>query len=97
MNLPAQKSVLNHAMPVKSSNASNDMIRTWCIARNGDGSIVDAFGIIDEEEAYGMEMNIEPYKYANIFYMKTILNFNNTFQTYKLITRIFTFKKFKTK
>ena len=34
--------------------------------RNGAVSIVDAFGIIDDEEAYVMEMNIEPYKYANI-------------------------------
>ena len=29
--------------------------------RNGAVSIVDAFGIIDDEEAYVMEMNIEPY------------------------------------
>ena len=34
--------------------------------RNGGVSIVDAFAIIDNEEAYVMEMNIEPYKYSNI-------------------------------
>ena len=34
--------------------------------RNGAVSIVDAFGIIDDEEAYVMEMNIETYNYANI-------------------------------
>ena len=34
--------------------------------RNGDVSIIDAFAIIDDEEAYIMEMNIEPYKYSNI-------------------------------
>jgi len=34
--------------------------------RNGGVSIVDAFAIIENEEAYVMEMNIEPYKYSNI-------------------------------
>ncbi len=34
--------------------------------RNGGLSIVDAFAIIENEEAYVMEMNIEPYKYSNI-------------------------------
>jgi SsrA-binding protein len=33
--------------------------------RNGGVSIVDAFASIDKEEAYIMEMNIEPYKYSN--------------------------------
>ena len=33
--------------------------------RNGGISIVDAFATIDNEEAYVMEMNIEPYKYSN--------------------------------
>ena len=33
--------------------------------RNGGISIVDAFAIIENEEAYVMEMNIEPYKYSN--------------------------------
>jgi SsrA-binding protein len=33
--------------------------------RNGGLSIVDAFAIIENEEAYVMEMNIEPYKYSN--------------------------------
>ena len=33
--------------------------------RNGGVSIVDAFASIDKEEAYIMEMNIEPYKYAD--------------------------------
>ena len=33
--------------------------------RNGGVSIVDAFAIIENEEAYVMEMNIEPYKYSN--------------------------------
>ena len=33
--------------------------------RNGGLSIVDAFAIIENEEAYVMEMNIEPYKYAD--------------------------------
>ena len=32
--------------------------------RSGGVSIVDAFAIIDKEEAYIMEMNIEPYKYS---------------------------------
>ena len=34
--------------------------------RNGGVSIVDAFASIDKEEAYIMEMNIEPYKYSDI-------------------------------
>ena len=33
--------------------------------RSGGVSIVDAFAIIDKEEAYIMEMNIEPYKYSD--------------------------------
>ena len=33
--------------------------------RTGSVSIVDAFAIIENEEAFIMEMNIEPYKYAN--------------------------------
>ena len=33
--------------------------------RNGGVSIVDAFASIDKEEAYIMEMNIEPYKYSD--------------------------------
>jgi len=32
--------------------------------RIGAVSIVDAFGIIENEEAFLMEMNIEPYKFA---------------------------------
>jgi len=32
--------------------------------RNGAASIVDAFAVIEEEEAYLYEMNIEPYKFA---------------------------------
>jgi len=32
--------------------------------RTGSASIVDAFAIIENEEAFIMEMNIEPYKYA---------------------------------
>ena len=34
--------------------------------RNGGLSIVDAFATIDNEEAYVMEMNIEPYKLSLI-------------------------------
>ena len=33
--------------------------------RTGAVSIVDAFAIIENEEAFIMEMNIEPYKYAD--------------------------------
>ena len=33
--------------------------------RSGGVSIVDAFASIDNEEAYIMEMNIEPYKYSD--------------------------------
>ena len=33
--------------------------------RTGSVSIVDAFEIIENEEAFIMEMNIEPYKYAD--------------------------------
>ena len=33
--------------------------------RTGSVSIVDAFAIIENEEAFIMEMNIEPYKYAD--------------------------------
>ena len=33
--------------------------------RSGGASIVDAFASIDKEEAYIMEMNIEPYKYSD--------------------------------
>ncbi len=33
--------------------------------RNGGISIVDAFAIIENEEAFLFEMNIEPYKYSN--------------------------------
>ena len=32
--------------------------------RNGAASIVDAFAVIEEEEAYIYEMNIEPYKFG---------------------------------
>ena len=32
--------------------------------RNGAASIVDAFAVIEEEEVYIYEMNIEPYKFA---------------------------------
>jgi SsrA-binding protein len=32
--------------------------------RNGAASIVDAFAVIEEEEAYIYEMNIESYKFA---------------------------------
>ncbi len=32
--------------------------------RNGAASIVDAFAVIEEEEAFIHEMNIEPYKFA---------------------------------
>ena len=32
--------------------------------RNGAASIVDAFAVIEEEEAFIYEMNIEPYKFA---------------------------------
>lgn len=32
--------------------------------RNGAASIIDAFAVIEEEEAYIYEMNIEPYKFA---------------------------------
>ena len=35
--------------------------------RTGSVSIVDAFAIIENEEAFIMEMNIEPYKYADLF------------------------------
>ena len=34
--------------------------------RNGGVSIIDAFATIDKEEAFIMEMNIEPYKYSDI-------------------------------
>lgn len=33
--------------------------------RTGSVSIIDAFAIIENEEAFIMEMNIEPYKYAD--------------------------------
>ena len=33
--------------------------------RSGGVSIVDAFASIDKEEAYILEMNIEPYKYSD--------------------------------
>ena len=33
--------------------------------RSGGVSIIDAFASIDKEEAYIMEMNIEPYKYSD--------------------------------
>ena len=33
--------------------------------RTGAVSIVDAFAIIENEEGFLMEMNIEPYKYAD--------------------------------
>ena len=33
--------------------------------RSGGVSIVDAFASIEKEEAYIMEMNIEPYKYSD--------------------------------
>jgi len=33
--------------------------------RNGGVSIIDAFASIDKEEAYIMQMNIEPYKYSD--------------------------------
>ena len=33
--------------------------------RTGSVSIVDAFAIIENEEAFIMEMNIDPYKYAD--------------------------------
>ena len=32
--------------------------------RTGSVSIVDAFAVVEKEEAFIMEMNIEPYKYA---------------------------------
>ena len=32
--------------------------------RTGSDSIVDAFAVVENEEAFIMEMNIEPYKYA---------------------------------
>ena len=32
--------------------------------RTGSVSIVDAFAVVENEEAFIMEMNIEPYKYA---------------------------------
>ena len=35
-------------------------------ARNGGISIIDAFATIEEEEALIREMNIEPYKYADL-------------------------------
>ena len=35
-------------------------------ARNGGISIIDAFATIEEEEAVIREMNIEPYKYADL-------------------------------
>ena len=34
--------------------------------RNGGVSIIDAFAIIENEEAILREMNIEPYKYADL-------------------------------
>ena len=34
--------------------------------RNGGVSIIDAFATIDKEEAFIMEMNIEPYKYSDV-------------------------------
>ncbi len=34
--------------------------------RSGGVSIIDAFAGIEKEEAYIMEMNIQPYKYADI-------------------------------
>ena len=34
--------------------------------RNGGASIIDAFAIIENEEAILREMNIEPYKYADL-------------------------------
>ena len=34
--------------------------------RNGGVSIVDAFGSVEDEEAVIREMNIEPYKYAEL-------------------------------
>ena len=33
--------------------------------RTGSVSIVDAFAVVENEEAFIMEMNIEPYKYAD--------------------------------
>ena len=33
--------------------------------RTGSVSIIDAFAIIENEEAFILEMNIEPYKYAD--------------------------------
>ena len=35
-------------------------------ARNGGISIIDAFATIEDEEAVIREMNIEPYKYADL-------------------------------
>ena len=35
--------------------------------RTGAVSIVDAFAIIENEEAFLMEMNIEPYKYCLLY------------------------------
>jgi tmRNA-binding protein len=47
--------------------------------RTGSVSIVDAFAIIENEEAFIMEMNIEPYKYAygpiSIIYKDSLDNF----------------------
>ena len=34
--------------------------------RNGGASIIDAFGSVEDEQAVIREMNIEPYKYAEL-------------------------------
>ena len=34
--------------------------------RNGGVSIIDAFGSVEEEQVFIREMNIEPYKYAEL-------------------------------
>ncbi len=34
--------------------------------RNGGVSIIDAFGSVEDEQAFIREMNIEPYKYAEL-------------------------------
>ena len=34
--------------------------------RNGGASIIDAFGSVEDEQVFIREMNIEPYKYAEL-------------------------------
>ena len=35
--------------------------------RDGGASIIDAFGSVEDEQVFIREMNIEPYKYAELF------------------------------